>query len=690
MLDGVDDDSTTGRLVRIRLAADIRDPLEVLAVPTLPFDEFVEAERGSALLLVGEPELAMQVLDEGLVRAPDSAVLHAVRGRVLSAFRNADLEAWMEFEEAWALGDRGVETCLGLARLLASDEVRMEVATAELERLRRELLGHDPFRRINEADSVAGTMDSLEVERLVEPLLDDPSWKSEAMARMLTAWRSGGRLADGRARLGMLLEESPADPVLSDALYAVDRAMDGARSVAIALRERPRNEISGHRARRLELVLGEIPESKGELLRIAGERIDRTPPGGTRDLRRLELMLGSEDSVDPTELAAIIARFDPEGITPRMRRTFVTVAASLPEGQGREIVKSVSDWHRASKVPVDVDTALAMVFALGPVEGSSALKGLVVAPPITRLDPEWHDRLMAPDVIGSVPVETVAAVLEFAVVSGDPDTAPSKVARAAVVSAIVAGLDGDRILDVLEAARERGWPLHEAWGMENEGSELDVPLLEVAADASLLGAESVAIRILEEAVDRDPLDPIALNNLGYALLELGRYEEAARHIEASIELDPDSPSTADSMGWLRYADGRHDPEDEDGALQWIVRSIQERSRAGRQLSSEVLMHLGDAAWRAGRQGDAVRAWKSILETGAGGVTARRLAALDSYQIEAWGGVLVPSIELQERLEGRYIENARRRLEAVAAGEEPPTAPTRAERESEASVQDSGG
>ena len=72
------------------------------------------------------------------------------------------------------------------------------------------------------------------------------------------------------------------------------------------------------------------------------------------------------------------------------------------------------------------------------------------------------------------------------------------------------------------------------------------------------------------------------------------------------------------------------------------------------------------------------------------MTARRLAALDSYQIEAWGGVLVPSIELQERLEGRYIENARRRLEAVAAGEEPPTAPTRAERESEASVQDSGG
>ena len=101
------------------------------------------------------------------------------------------------------------------------------------------------------------------------------------------------------------------------------------------------------------------------------------------------------------------------------------------------------------------------------------------------------------------------------------------------------------------------------------------------------------------------------------------------------------------------------------------------------------MHLGDSAWRSGRQSDAVRAWKSILETGSAGVTARRIEALDSYQIEAWGGVLVPSIELQERLEGRYIKAARRRLEAVAAGEEPPTTPTRADRDSELSVQKSG-
>ena len=689
LIEELEGSSAASRSILIRLAGDLGDPMRILMVPSSPFDASVEAERVVALLLVGEPELALQIADEGLLVAPESGALHAARGRVLSNFRSADFEAWMEYVKAWSLGERGASVCLELARLLSSEEVRMRTGSVEMERMRRDLLGHDPFRRINETDSPGRLMESLEVERLVEPLLADPSWKSEAMARMLAAWRSEGRLADGRRRLQQMLAESPGDPVVSDALHAIDRAVEGSRAVAIDLRERRGEEIAGHRERRLEMVLAEIPESKSEWLGVAERRVGRTPPGPTRDLRRLELILDSEGPGDSETVTEIIGRFDPNELAPRMRRAFVSVAAALPEGQGREIVESVVEWHQDSGVPVDVDTALAIIYTLGPVEGKSALRNLAAAPPLTRLDPEWHDRLLAPDAIGSVPIESVAAALEFAVGSGDPDSAPPKLARASVVAAIVAGADGNQVLEILENARERGWPLHEAWGVENDGTALDVPLIEVASDASLLGAEEASIRMLESAVDLNPLDAIALNNLGYALLEMGRFDEAARHIEASLDLDPASPSTADSMGWLRYADGRHDPEDEDGALQWIVRSIQERSRTGRQVSSEVLMHLGDSAWRSGRQSDAVRAWKSILETGSAGVTARRIEALDSYQIEAWGGVLVPSIELQERLEGRYIKAARRRLEAVAAGEEPPTTPTRADRDSELSVQKSG-
>ena len=690
MLDRAERATAAVRLVRIRLAGDFGDPIAVLAVPASPFDERIEAERVSVLLEVGEPELALQVADEGLLAAPASPSLHAARGRVLSTFRDADFEAWTEFEQAWSLGDRSAETGLELARLSGNEQVALEIGPGVLGRIRRELLGLDAFRRISDVDSGGASLDSLEVERLMEPLLDDPSWRSTAMARMLSAWRSSGRLADGRARLQAMVAESPSDPLLSDALHAIDRVIDGPRSAAIDLRQPAADEISGHRARRLELVLAEIPESRREWLGVVQSRIDRLPPGSTKDLRRLEWLLGQDDPQDPSIVAGIVGRFDAAAMTPRMRRAFVTVAAALSEGRGREIVDSVAAWHRSSGVSVDVDTALALVYALGPDQGRETLMGLAASAPITRLDPEWHDRLLAPDSIGSVPIESIATILEFAVASLAPESSPANLVRTAVVAAIVAGVDGGRILEILERAGERGWPLHEAWGVENDGSPLDLPLLEAASDASLLGAEDVSIRILEAVVDADPLDAMALNNLGYALLESGRYEEAARHIEASLELDPESPSTADSMGWLRYADGRHDPDDEDGALQWILRSIQARTRAGRQLSSEVILHLGDAAWRSGRQADAVRAWKSILETGADGLSARRISALDSYQMEAWGGVLVPSVELQERLEGRYITAARRRLEAVAVNEEPETTPTREERSAGTGVQEPGG
>jgi tetratricopeptide (TPR) repeat protein len=287
-------------------------------------------------------------------------------------------------------------------------------------------------------------------------------------------------------------------------------------------------------------------------------------------------------------------------------------------------------------------------------------------------------------------METVAGVLDFLVRSGDPESFPANLVRAGVASSIVAGAGGDPVLELLDAAGDRGWPLHEAWGLATPANQLEIPLLEVAGDASLLGAEEVAIRVLEAAVDLDPREPIALNNLGYALLEVGRYEEAATHIETSLEIDPGNPSTSDSMGWLRYANGAHDPQDEDGALAWIKKSIMARSRNGRQISSEILLHLGDAAWRAGRQAEAVQAWTAIIESGSDGISDRRLAALDSYQIGIWGGVLVPSQELEARLEGRYLEAARGRLESVAAGEDPSTTPTRAERESDPAAHESRG
>ena len=690
VLDGMGEPSSVERILRIRIAGDQQDPLRILGVDDVPFDAQVEAQRASSLLLVGEPELALQVLDEALLADPDSRGLHAVRGRVLANFRDAQVEAWREFRSAWGLGDRDANTCLELARLSMMEEIRSQVEGVDLDRVRRELLADAAFRRVHDADGLLSSRNFIQAERLLEPLLEDSSWRSAAMARLLSVWRASGRLAEGRRQLEQLVEELPADPVVADALHAVVRAIDGPRVMAIDLREQSAAEVSGHPGRRLEMVLAEIPESRREWMSLAGDRIDRLPRGVARDLQLLELTLAGAEQGVTEEVAAILGAFEPETLTPRLRRRMVSVAAALPNGLGRSVIERVGSWHRSSGVAVDVDSALAMIHVMGPVEGGALLEGLAAAPPITTLDSDWAERLLAPDFVGSIPIESSAAALKFAVGSLEPTTASAGIVRAAVAASIVSGARGASILELLEIADERGWSLDEAWGLEEQESSLDLPFLAISGDASLLGKEEVSLRLLEEAVDRNPLDAVALNNLGYALLESGLIDQAATHIEASLDLDPASPSTSDSMGWLRYLQGRHDPDDEDGSLAWITRSVDARVLARRRISSEVLIHLGDAAWRSGRETQAIQAWRTLLEGGMSGATDRRLATLDAYQIESWGGVLVPSMELEQRLEGRFVEAARRRLESVAEGRDPATTPTMAERESNSDVHDPDG
>ena len=98
------------------------------------------------------------------------------------------------------------------------------------------------------------------------------------------------------------------------------------------------------------------------------------------------------------------------------------------------------------------------------------------------------------------------------------------------------------------------------------------------------------------------------------------------------------------------------------------------------MSGEVLLHFGDAAWRAGRQSDVVNAWSGITRKS---LTAReltgRLAAYADYQKEIWGRVFTPPAEMYEDIEGRWILAAELRLRAIAEGEPPPVTPTFSER-----------
>lgn len=678
MLDAAVESTPATRVVRIRLAADLLDPIRVAEVGAIPFDARVETERVMGLLTAGEPELALQRVDEALLEASDEASLVAARGRVLGTLRGQAASGLAELRRAWSMGDRRPETLIEIIMLLSRLPADVRQDQEGLDRLRRSVLEDSSFRRLLEADQALATGDPIEAEKIVMPLLENPEWRSVAIPRLLAAWRASGRLADGQARLAGQVAAHPSDPVLADALFAMDRAIRGPRAMAADFRGELDTALSGLPARSLELILTEISEAREERLELAARRIDRAGSGVVNSLDRVEWTLLVSDSGDP-QVFSLLSAIDPEDLTPRLRRRFVSLAAAaavVTEAEvspGRDAVMRVAEWHRAGGIPVDVDTALAIVHGLGSAAGAEALRGLPAAPPITIQDPAWRDRLLAEQVISSVRLGSITAALFFAVDTLDPGQVPSTIVRSAVVLGMEAGVEGDEIEALLRRADDRGWELRSAWQLPPGGEfEPRIPFLEVASEASLLGANAVSIVLLEAAVDQQPQDPVALNNLGFALLETERSEEAGSLIERAFELDSMNASTVDSLGWMRYLQGQNAPDDPENAFFWIDRSIRIRNLNGTEASPEVLMHRGDAAWRSGRTTDAIADWRRVVDRGEAGLQARRLEAFDAYQQTAWGCILIGSDRLDSL--SSWVEAARIRLEAVEAGEAPPVAP----------------
>jgi tetratricopeptide (TPR) repeat protein len=111
-----------------------------------------------------------------------------------------------------------------------------------------------------------------------------------------------------------------------------------------------------------------------------------------------------------------------------------------------------------------------------------------------------------------------------------------------------------------------------------------------------------AVADLREVAKRRPNDPMALNALGYTLVDRTRsVDEGTGLIERAIEAKPDSYAIQDSMGWALVQAGRLDE-----GMDWLERAW--------NLSEdpEVAAHLGETLWRMGRPADAKRLWDEAL------------------------------------------------------------------------------
>lgn len=108
---------------------------------------------------------------------------------------------------------------------------------------------------------------------------------------------------------------------------------------------------------------------------------------------------------------------------------------------------------------------------------------------------------------------------------------------------------------------------------------------------------------LKKALELNPNQPDVLNYLGYSWLTRGKHiPKAKRLLEKAISARPNDAHIIDSMGWALYNLG-----DYNNAVSYLERAIE--LMPGDATINE---HLGDAYWQAGRKTEAKFQWERSL------------------------------------------------------------------------------
>ena len=118
---------------------------------------------------------------------------------------------------------------------------------------------------------------------------------------------------------------------------------------------------------------------------------------------------------------------------------------------------------------------------------------------------------------------------------------------------------------------------------------------------------------MRKVVGRRPNDPMALNALGYTLVDRTKsVSEGSDLVARAIADKPDSYAIQDSMGWALVQSGKL----EEGKG-WLERAWD------RSEDPEVAAHLGETLWRMDRPDDAKKFWDDALAANPDSVPLKR-------------------------------------------------------------------
>jgi cellulose synthase operon protein C len=129
------------------------------------------------------------------------------------------------------------------------------------------------------------------------------------------------------------------------------------------------------------------------------------------------------------------------------------------------------------------------------------------------------------------------------------------------------------------------------------------PLVDLAAIQIKSGDSKAAVGTYRQALERDPDNPVVLNNLAYLLgADAATRDEAIRFAEAALARAPASASVADTLGWLVYQKG-----DLPRAQKLLAQAVAAEPR-----NPQMRYHLGTVLAKQGRKEEARRELEEAL------------------------------------------------------------------------------
>src|SRR5690606_41197159 len=118
----------------------------------------------------------------------------------------------------------------------------------------------------------------------------------------------------------------------------------------------------------------------------------------------------------------------------------------------------------------------------------------------------------------------------------------------------------------------------DAFGRSREAQETGLAAFYQGYSRQLLGQTRPATQDYLVALDTFPESDIVLNNMGYAQMELGRFDLALDYLRRAVTANPSNARAHLNLGLVRLATGQYDP---------AIASFEEAARLDPRLESQI-------------------------------------------------------------------------------------------------------